>query len=143
MSNQPIGLAALLGGFVLILAASGVAPHTAAEAALANGDPVAGKTVSAKCMVCHTFEPGKNKIGPSLAGVVGRKAGLLPDFNYSSAMKGSGLTWDAATLDRYLTAPRTVVPGTKMIFAGLPNAADRANIIAFLSQIGRGVPAKK
>jgi len=108
--------------------------------ASAAGDPAAGKVVSAKCAICHTFEVGKNKIGPSLAGVVGRKAGSLPDFSYSPAMKGSNLTWDAATLDKYLTNPRAVVPGTKMIFPGLPTPADRANMIAYLMQVS---PAKK
>jgi len=101
----------------------------------AAGDPAAGKVVSAKCAICHTFEPGKNKIGPSLAGVVGRKSGSLPDFSYSPAMKGANLTWNAATLDKYLTNPRALVPGTKMIFAGLPNATDRANIIAYLASV--------
>ena len=106
--------------------------------ACAAGDPAAGKVVSAKCAICHTFEAGKNKIGPSLAGVLGRKAGALPDFSYSPAMKGSKLTWDAATLDHYLMNPRLLVPGTKMIFPGLPNPADRANMIAYLMQVSPG-----
>lgn len=97
------------------------------------GNPAAGKIVFAKCTMCHSVTPGQNKIGPSLGGVVGRKAGTAPAFTYSAAMKGSNLTWDAATLDRYLTNPRGVVPGTKMIFAGLPAPADRANVIAYLA----------
>ncbi len=96
------------------------------------GNPVAGKVVSSKCIACHSFAPGQNKLGPSLAGVVGRKAGAVPGFTYSPAMKASNLTWDAATLDRYLTNPRAVVPGTRMIFGGIPAPADRANLIAYL-----------
>lgn len=97
------------------------------------GDATAGKTVSMKCVACHSFAAGQNKIGPALAGAVGRKAGTAPGFAYSPAMKASGLTWDAATLDRYLANPRGVVPGTKMIFAGIPAPADRANLIAYLA----------
>jgi len=109
-----------------------------AAPARAAGDPVAGKAVSAKCAICHTFEPGKNKIGPSLAGVVGRKSGSLPGFSYSPGMKAANLTWNAATLDKYLTNPRALVPTTKMIFAGLPQATDRANLIAYLTQVSPG-----
>jgi cytochrome c len=84
------------------------------------------------CAICHTTEPGKNKIGPSLAGVVGRKAGSIPDYSYSQANKSSGVTWDEATLDTYLTAPTKFVPGTKMVFPGLKNPDDRTAVIAWL-----------
>jgi cytochrome c len=84
------------------------------------------------CAICHTTEPGKNKIGPSLAGVVGRKAGSAPNYTYSEANKSSGATWDEATLDTYLTAPTKFVPGTKMVFAGLKNPDDRKAVIAWL-----------
>lgn len=86
------------------------------------------------CSICHSIEPGKNKIGPSLAGVVGRKSGSVPGYSYSDANKKSGLTWDEATLDKYLTDPRAVVPGTKMLFAGLKNPEDRKAVIAYLKQ---------
>ena len=111
-------------------------------AASAAGDPVAGKVVANKCMVCHSFTAGENRIGPSLAGVVGRKSGTVPGFNYSPAMKSIGLTWTPDVLDKYLTSPRAVVPGTKMIFAGLPAPADRANLIAYLSQNGAAAAGK-
>lgn len=143
MRVTPRGYAASFAAVMSTLTLSGLIAHAPVAAAPPAGDPVAGKTVSAKCLVCHAFEAGKNKIGPSLAGVVGRKSGSLPGFNYSPAMKASKLTWNAATLDRYLTSPRTFVPGTKMIFAGLPSAADRANLIAYLAQLPGGTPGRK
>lgn len=88
------------------------------------------------CAVCHTVEPGKNKIGPSLAGVVGRKAGTAPGYSYSDANKKSGITWTEAELDKYLTDPKAVVPGTKMIFAGLKNPDQRKAVIAYLKHEG-------
>jgi cytochrome c len=84
------------------------------------------------CSACHTVEAGKNKIGPSLAGVVGRKAGTVPGFEYSDAIKGSGITWDQASLDRYVTLPKAAVPGGTMRFDGMAHAKDRADLIAFL-----------
>ena len=100
------------------------------------GDAVKGKTVFARCAICHGVEPGKNKLGPTLAGIVGRKAGSVPGFNYSPAMKAAALTWTPAGLDKYITNPKATVPGNKMIFAGLPNATDRANLIAYLRNPG-------
>jgi len=94
-----------------------------------------GETVFKKnCAVCHTLEAGKNKIGPSLAGVVGRKAGSVPGFSYSAANKDSGDTWDEQTLDTYLTDPRKFMPGTKMVFAGLKSAEDRKALIEYLAE---------
>ena len=93
----------------------------------------AGETLFKKnCAVCHTLDAGKNKIGPSLAGVVGRKAGGVPGFAYSAANKNSGDTWDEQTLDTYLTDPRKFMPGTKMVFAGLKNPEDRKALIEYL-----------
>ena len=100
----------------------------------AAADPTAGKMIFAKCAACHSITPGENRLGPSLAGVVGRKAGSLPGYNYSPAMKNSGLTWNTATLDAYLANPRAKLPGIKMIFAGLPKPEDRANVIAYLAR---------
>ena len=81
-----------------------------------------------------TFEAGKNKVGPSLHGIIGRKAGSIEGFSYSDAMKNSGLTWDEATLDTYLTNPKKEVPGNKMAFPGLPKEDDRQNVIAYLKE---------
>ena len=109
---------------------------TTAATALADGDPAKGKQIFNKCMVCHSIEQGVNKIGPSLHGVFGRKAGTLAGYNYTDAMKNSGFTWDEATLDKYLTNPRKVVPGTRMVFVGLPKEQDRLDVIAYLKQAG-------
>ena len=102
------------------------------------GDAAAGETIfNQKCKVCHQIgESAKNFVGPELNGLIGRKTGSVPDYNYSDANKDSGIVWDEAKLKDYLLSPKTVVPGTKMIFAGLPKETDRDNLIAFLSQFG-------
>jgi cytochrome c len=109
--------------------ASDTASATATTAA--GGKPAA----FAQCAVCHAVEPGKNGVGPSLAGVFGRKAGTVAGYAYSDANKNSGLTWDEATLDEYLTAPAKKVPGTKMTFAGYPDAAKRKEVIEYLKTL--------
>ncbi len=99
-------------------------------------DAAAGKRLfHQRCSICHSDEKGENKIGPSLFGVVGRKAGTEAGYHYSAANEKSGLTWDEATLDRYLQRPSKAVPGTKMSFAGMPNASQRADVIAFLATL--------
>jgi cytochrome c len=98
-------------------------------------DVEAGKVAFKKCALCHTTEPGKNKIGPSLFGVVGRKAGSLDNFSYSEAMKNFDHTWDAETLDTYLADPRAVVSGTKMIFPGIKDKTEREDVIAYLETL--------
>jgi nitrite reductase (NO-forming) len=83
--------------------------------------------------VCHSLEPGKNILGPSLAGIVGRKAGAEPSYSYSAAMKQENIVWDANTLDRYLADPQKMIPGNKMPFPGLKTEQDRADVIAYLA----------
>jgi cytochrome c len=93
--------------------------------------------VFAKCKICHQIGEGaKNAVGPVLNGVVGRKAGSEEGYNYSTANKSSGLTWDEANLKQYLKNPRAMVPGTKMIFPGLSNEKDIDDVIAYLKQFG-------
>ncbi|HKX78436.1 MAG TPA: c-type cytochrome [Novosphingobium sp.] len=101
---------------------------------LAAGDAERGKALFARCAACHSVEPGKNKLGPSLAGTVGRKAGAVPGYKYSPAMTKSGKVWDAKALDAYLAAPTKAVPGTTMVIA-VPNAEDRAHLIAYLATV--------
>jgi cytochrome c len=86
------------------------------------------------CAVCHSVEAGKNKIGPSLAGIIGRKAGSVPGYSYTDANKNSGVTWDDNNLDTYLTDPKKFIPGTKMLFAGVKSDDDRKALIAYLKQ---------
>jgi cytochrome c len=101
----------------------------------AEGDAAAGEKVFAKCKACHEVEKGVNKVGPTLKGVVGRKAASVEGYKYSEAMlaKGAeGVVWDEATLTAYLPDPKGFVPKTKMAFAGLKKPEDVANIIAYL-----------
>jgi cytochrome c len=101
----------------------------------AQGDPSAGAAVYAQCAACHAVGAGaQSNVGPALNGIVGRRAGTYPGFRYSSALRKSGLTWDDATLAQYLRAPDKVVPGTKMVFAGIANEKDIADVIAYLKQ---------
>src|SRR5689334_4835558 len=95
------------------------APPPASTTAPATGDAAAGRLVFRKCQACHSIEPGKNMLGPSLSGVIGRKSGTESGYNYSPAMKSAGIVWGPQTLDQYLTDPAKVVPGNKMPFPGL------------------------
>ena len=102
---------------------------------LAAGDPVAGKQFFAlHCSACHATEPSVNKIGPSLAGVVGRKSGSAPGFNYSPALEAANITWDEQTLDGWLQNPMGEVHGSRMVLT-IPHAADRQIVIAYLKTL--------
>lgn len=95
-------------------------------------DAEKGKVVFLQCKTCHVLDPGVNRIGPSLAGLVGRPAGTVEGFSYTPANKNSGITWTPEKLFQYLENPKRVIPGTKMAFAGLPKGQDRADVIAYL-----------
>jgi len=88
-----------------------------------------------QCQVCHAVEPGQTLIGPSLAGVYGRKAGSVPGFAYSDSLKALGVTWNEATLDKWLANPAAMAPGTKMAFAGYANPAQRKAVIFYLKTL--------
>lgn len=119
-------------------AAEAPAPAETPAAAAPAATPVASVEAPAMwavCSACHAVEPGRHGLGPSLAGVFGAEAAAQAGFDYSDAMESSGLTWDEATLDRYLEDPRKVVPGTTMAYAGLKNADQRKAMIAYLKSL--------
>jgi cytochrome c len=100
-------------------------------------DVAAGETSFKKCAPCHAIGEGaKNKVGPELNGLNGRKSGSAEGYSYSDANKKSGLTWDEATFKEYIKDPRAKVPGTKMAFAGIKNEKETADLWAYLAQFG-------
>ena len=105
-------------------------------AANAAGDAVMGKRQFAPCSACHTLEAdAPNKVGPNLHGIFGKKAGTTrADFAYSDPLKKSGITWDEAKIDAYITKPAALIPGNKMAFMGIAKEDVRANIIAYLKE---------
>jgi cytochrome c len=113
-----------------------------ASAAHAAGDPARGQRVYQKCFSCHSLVAGERNLqGPSFVHLWGRRAGALPDFEYSEtfldAVKGRDLTWDAATLDAFLADPQRYLPGIAMGFFGIKDAAERADLIAYLKDAAR------
>ena len=122
--------------------ASQAGSNVGTPALIAGGDPAAGRLVFRKCQVCHSLEPGKDILGPSLAGVFGRKSGAAPNYAYSPAMKDANLTWDAKTLDAYLDDPQKIVPGNKMPFPGLKTSQDRSDVIAYMAAPAPSVAAQ-
>jgi cytochrome c len=153
----PFGLASVLA---LSLAGCGPSGGSAANSTAATTSPAAAPTLTdaqqktliaqlpaayqaadlsngeakfAVCRSCHTTSPGGDDMtGPNLWGIFGRKAGSKPGFTYSDDLKNAGWTWDADHIDKWITNPRTVLPGTKMTFIGMPDANDRRDVVAFL-----------
>jgi cytochrome c len=100
----------------------------------ADGDAVRGEVRFQDCAACHRLEAGTNNVGPSLHGIFTRKAGEIADFRYSPAIKRSGIVWTPEALDKFITDPQALVPGNRMPYAGMANASDRADLIAYLTK---------
>ena len=121
--------------FAVLTVAFGLLSAVSAGSAMAAGDAAAGEKVFNKCKVCHRIGEGaKNMVGPELNGLDGRHSASAAGFNYSDANKNSGITWNEAVFKEYITDPKKKIPGTKMVFAGLPNDKDRDDLWAFISQ---------
>ncbi len=128
-----MGLVAALvaGGGCTGAAVAGDAPATVTQGPPATpGDPVRGEQIYARCLGCHSLE--YDRTGPRHCGIVGRRAGTVPGFAYSDALVASGITWSARSLEWFLADPLAAVPGTKMTFAGVPDAAERRDLVAWL-----------
>src|SRR5882724_1854650 len=116
------------------VAFAAIAVIASAIPALAQ-DLAAGENSFKKCLPCHSVgEDAKNKVGPVLNGLEGRKSGTIEGYNYTDANKNSGITWDEKTFAEYITDPRAKIPGTKMVFAGVKNEKERADLWAYLKQ---------
>ena len=119
----------------LTLSALGVIASSAATSAALAQDVAAGKTSFNKCMACHAIGAGaRNKVGPELNGLDGRKSGTAPDYSYSDADKNSGITWNEAQFKDYIKDPKAKIPGTKMAFAGIKNEKEINDLWAFIEQ---------
>jgi cytochrome c len=130
--NMPIHHSLRRSAIFLSLAALALT----SQASLAAGDPKRGAgEFTQDCAICHSAMAGKNKMGPSLFAVVGRKAGSISDFAYSEAMKQSGIDWTPDKLDAFITAPKQLMPGNKMSFGGISDEQERADIIGYLSTL--------
>src|ERR1700693_5630573 len=124
MTKNLMGLAAALTMTVL-----------AVSPARADGDPKRGEKIFEECRACHPPERGAHGGGPDLHGVFGRRAGEPSDFRYSPALKRSGITWTPQTLDTYVADPQKAIPANRMPYSGIPDARDRADLIAYMQQV--------
>jgi cytochrome c len=114
----------LMAACSAVLLAAGSVPFQA--------DPARGEKQFEECASCHSIAAGENGVGPTLRGIFSRKAASLEDFRYSAAMRNSGITWTSETLDEFIADPQKMVPGNRMSYSGLTNAADRADLISYL-----------
>jgi cytochrome c len=127
-------MARILTTFAAVALAS--AATLTASGAFAGGNAANGHSLSARCTACHSMtSDGGNRVGPNLFGVVGRKAGTLAGYSYSSAMKNSGLVWSEDNLAKYLMSPSTVVSGTKMTFGGFQQQQQASDVAAYLATL--------
>ena len=104
------------------------------SAAQAEGDPAAGQRVYNTCRACHVVDQEQNRVGPHLVGIFGREAGAVEGFNYSPALKESGIVWDEESIAAYVADPRGFIPGNRMAFAGVRREADIENLLAYLRE---------
>ena len=121
----------ILGGALILLPLAQVAQ------AQGVGDAQRGAQVFAQCKICHSLEPGKNMLGPSLHGLIGRKAGSVPGYPYSPAMKNANIVWNDDTLSKYLVDPKAFIPGDKMAFPGIKDPGKLGDLLAYLNQATR------
>jgi cytochrome c len=117
---------------VVIRLMPAMALFAVAGMAYADGDAARGEKRFEECVACHKLQNGVNDVGPSLHGIFGRKAGELTEFRYSPALKRSGITWSAQTLDAFIADPQVAVPANRMPYAGMTDAEGRADLIAYL-----------
>ena len=124
------------------IAAGAIAIGSPAAMAAPAGNAIRGEALYERCFACHSLET--DRAGPRHCGLLGRRAGSVPGFDYSPAMRASGIVWSAETLDRFLAAPTAVVPGTSMGYAGIASAQERADLIAYLraARCGDRVPKR-
>jgi cytochrome c len=118
-----------IGAFAAVLVLAGVSGSLGYAQ-----DAEHGKTVFKACAACHATDHA-NRVGPGLGGLISRKAGTVPGFRYSNAMKNSNIVWDVKILDAYLESPQEVVPGNRMPYAGLKNPTDRSDLVAYLATL--------
>lgn len=121
---------ARLGAALLCAAVAAASQSPSASAQ----DAAAGKLVFSQCAACHSID-GSSRTGPTLKGIIGRKAGSVEQFHYSRAMKRAAIVWDETTLDAYLSHPQQQIPGTTMPFAGIADAKQRADLVAYLKTL--------
>jgi len=126
-----MNLPAILWGITMMV------PFALIAQAQGVGNAQRGTQVFAQCKICHSLEAGKNMVGPSLHGLIGRKAGSAPGFAYSPAMKNSNVTWNNDTLSKYLSDPKAFIPGDKMAFTGIKDPSKLGDLLAYLDQAAR------
>jgi cytochrome c len=126
LAKRPTWVATLVAALVATTARAG-----------ADGDAARGEQRFGDCVACHSTERGVEGIGPTLHGVFGRQAGTLPDYRFSPALKRSGIIWTADTLDAFVADSQRFIPANRMPYAGMPDAADRADLIAYLQKAAK------
>lgn len=128
-------------GFALLFVGMAQAMLANAASSSAPGDPVRGEAIYGRCLACHAL--AYDRTGPHHCGLLGRRAGSVPGFAYSDAMRRSNWVWNAQTLDRFLANPLKALPGTTMGYAGIADRQERADLIAYLRQANESAECRK